>query len=94
MGKHLKVSEQGPLILTSQRDKNEDERGQEEEGNLVALPVPSPPDKPSALRLLAALSEHERPRALARYELIQPCVEGGVFPAAVARQHGLPDDRQ
>ena len=90
MGKRLKVSEQAQFIPASLRDKKGDEEGQEEEGNLALLPVPSPPDKPSALRLLAALSEQERTRAHARYELLQPCVAGGVLPTAVARQHGLP----
>ena len=39
---------------------------------------------------LVTLTEEERARALARYRLLQPHLEGGVALTAVARAHALP----
>jgi putative transposase len=38
---------------------------------------------------LTALTDEERARALARFRLLQPCVEEGVPLAQLARQHGV-----
>ena len=38
---------------------------------------------------LVTLTEEERARALARYRLLQPHLEGGVALTAVARAHAL-----
>jgi putative transposase len=40
-------------------------------------------------RLLAELSEEERKSAYERYELLRPCLEGGVSQAEVARREGI-----
>jgi len=45
-------------------------------------------DKP-APPLLSTLTEEEGAAALARYRLIQPCLEQGVPLAQVAKHHGL-----
>lgn len=47
-------------------------------------------DRPeTTISPLVACTEEERARALARFRLLQPCVENGVPLAPLARQHGV-----